>query len=249
MRRVVLQVADVEAALDDLLPLLPDGVHERAGNVLVAHARTRDLPDLSPYGDILDDLEVPDDWQQRRRLDGLGGVAVAGRFWLRSPLDPPAAPGLVDIVIDRSSAFGTGAHPTTRMCLELMAGLQSAGAFADLGCGAGALAIAAAKLGFAPVHAVDYDGTSVEAARANATANGVLIEAEVADLTAQAPPAARVIAANMPGHVHAALQVPPDAETILVSGIRAEDDVTYAGWNRTSVLHAGGWVAMRLDRV
>ena len=56
---------------------------------------------------------------------------------------------------DPGQAFGTGTHATTALCLELMLELDPVGSFADLGCGSGVLAIAAAKLGFAPVHAVD----------------------------------------------------------------------------------------------
>lgn len=69
-------------------------------------------------------------------------------------------------MIERSVAFGTGAHPTTRMCLDLLAALEPGGSLADLGCGAGALAIAAARRGFAPVEAVDRDELSVAAVSA-----------------------------------------------------------------------------------
>jgi ribosomal protein L11 methyltransferase len=251
MRRVTLRVRPgaVEDVLDALLPRLPDGAHVR-GDTLVLHARTAPLPDDLAVDGVVDitESDVPDDWRERRRLDGLGGVEVAGRIWLRSPDDPPPAPGLMDIVIERSAAFGTGAHPTTRMCLGFILGLEPRGAFSDLGCGAGALSIAAAKLGFAPVQAVDYDEHSVESARANARDNGVAVDANVLDLTRQAPPPARVFAANMPARVHRALQVPDVTEVIIVSGIRSPDDVTYEGWRRTDVLERDGWVAMLLER-
>ena len=93
----------------------------------------------------------------------------------------------VEIVIDPGQAFGTGAHATTRLCLELMLELPAPGpaAFLDLGCGSGVLAIAAARLGWDPVIALDYDPASVEAAVENARVNGV------ADRGAPARPARR----------------------------------------------------------
>ena len=79
----------------------------------------------------------------------------------------------IDLVIDPGQAFGTGAHHTTRLCLELLLELEPAGAFADWGCGSGVLAIAAARLGWAPVLACDSDPAAVEATRENAAVNGV----------------------------------------------------------------------------
>ena len=75
-------------------------------------------------------------------------------------------------MIDPGQAFGTGAHHTTRLCLELLLELEPAGALADWGCGTGVLAIAAARLGWDPVLACDWDAASVAATRANAAVNG-----------------------------------------------------------------------------
>ena len=74
------------------------------------------------------------------------------RFYVRPPWSEPLADG-IDIVIDPGQAFGTGAHPTTRMCSSCCSSVERRGALVDLGCGSGVLAIAAAKLGFAPVTA------------------------------------------------------------------------------------------------
>ena len=70
--------------------------------------------------------------------------------------------GLPAVVIEPGRAFGTGAHPTTRLCLELLAELAR-GSLLDVGCGSGVLAVAGAKLGFRPVHAVDHDPVAVDA--------------------------------------------------------------------------------------
>ena len=155
MRRIALTVrADaVEDVLDRLLPLLPQGVHpadvddgvELAifGGDAAARPSARRLA-----GDALlavDEQEAPDDPRERRRRFGRTWE-VGGRFVVRPPEAPASAGGLPELVIDSpAGAFGTGAHPTTRMCLELLLDLEPGGGFADLGCGAGVLAIAAGR--------------------------------------------------------------------------------------------------------
>ena len=103
----------------------------------------------------------------------------------------------IDLIIDPGQAFGTGAHATTRLCLELMLELDARGSLLDLGCGSGVLAIAAARLGWAPVLAVDFDPLSVEATVANARVNGVSIEIARHDLRAAPTPPADTVCANL----------------------------------------------------
>ncbi len=97
-----------------------------------------------------------------------------------------------EIVIDPGQAFGTGAHATTRLCLELLLELIALegrrGPLLDVGTGSGVLAIAAARLGFAPVLGLDHERESVAAASENAKVNGVSIEVRRFDLRAQALP-------------------------------------------------------------
>jgi len=89
--------------------------------------------------------------------------------WHESP-DPAA----INLILDPGMAFGTGSHPTTRLCLEWLERHVTAGcSVLDYGCGSGILAIAAARLGAGPVAGVDIDPQAVEAARANAERNGV----------------------------------------------------------------------------
>ena len=129
---------------------------------------------------------VPDDWEERwKRFHA--PVQIGGQLWVRPPWEEfSARPGVIDLVIDPGRAFGTGSHPTTRMSLELLlqlAGSGRRGSFCDLGCGSGVLSIAAAKLGFEHVTALDSDRLAVEATEANARANGVeLLRVERADL-------------------------------------------------------------------
>ena len=107
-------------------------------------------------------------------------------------------PGVTEVVIDPGRAFGTGTHPTTRLCLELLLDLPARGSFADLGCGSGLLSIAAAKLGFSPVCAYDSDRLAVEATLLYARVHGVVLDSVSRfDLRSGAPPAADVVAANL----------------------------------------------------
>ena len=118
---------------------------------------------------------VPDDWADRWS-DFHKPIVVGDRIRVR-PSWWDAESETIDVVVDPGRAFGTGAHPTTRLCLALLLELDGAGeasgAIADWGTGSGVLAIAAAKLGFSPVLACDRELASLEAAQANAEANGV----------------------------------------------------------------------------
>jgi ribosomal protein L11 methyltransferase len=117
-----------------------------------------DLPDLrAAAGAALVEVttsEVPDDWDERWKA--FHQPVQIGRA-ARTPAVDDARPGLLDVVIDPAQAFGTGPHPTTRLCLELLLELEPGGAVVDVGCGSGVLAIAAARLGWGPVLGVDHE--------------------------------------------------------------------------------------------
>jgi ribosomal protein L11 methyltransferase len=162
-----------EALLDALLPLLPSGVHEN-GDVLSVFSAVpfeRSLME-GAVGRVLQGWtveEVPADWRSRRALLGGGGVVIGGRVSIRSPWNaPPSEADVVDVVVERrGSAFGSGSHPTTQMCVALLLELEPSGGAADLGCGVGTLAIVAAKLGWEPVVAVDRVPVAIEVATEN----------------------------------------------------------------------------------
>jgi ribosomal protein L11 methyltransferase len=217
--RLALRVerAHAEVALAELLELAPSGVEEvdlgEAGVEYAVYGPPGELPALpdleAAVGGALVSVttrELPDDWSERWKafhrplvLDGADGPRLAVRPPWEAPIGAP-----VELVIDPAQAFGTGAHATTRLCLELLVELADGaeggaarGPLLDLGCGSGVLAIAAAKLGFGPVSAVDFDPLSVEATRANAAANGVTLAVARCDLRSDPLPAAPVVLANL----------------------------------------------------
>jgi ribosomal protein L11 methyltransferase len=258
--------ADAEAVLAELLELAPGGLEEREDGDAVeyviygAPGEVPALPDLrAAVGEALVDVsttEIPDDWSERWKAFH-PPVDVSWRFRrlrVRPPWEP-AGDG-IDVVIDPGQAFGTGAHHTTRLCLELLLELDPAGALADWGCGTGVLAIAAARLGWDPVLACDWEAASVEATRENAAVNGVPgIEVSRVDLRRAEGPWAPTVVANLVRplllDVAAVMTRPP--ERLIVSGLLREegDEVAaaFAGHGlREAARRTGGeWCALRLD--
>ena len=259
--------AHAEPVLAELLELAPAGLEERdvdAGTVEYAiygaPGELPALPDLrAAAGDALVDVstsEVPDgrDWRDWHRPLDIRGAAGALR--VRAPWAPPPARAH-DVVIDPGQAFGTGGHPTTRLCLELLAGLDPAGALADWGCGSGVLAVAAAKLGWSPVSACDVEPESVAATRAAAAANGVELAAvERCDLRRESGPWAPTVVANLvrPLLLEVADRLARVPERLLVSGLElGEADEVVAAFARHGLRErdrrdGDGWTAVLLAR-
>ncbi|MCL1861654.1 MAG: 50S ribosomal protein L11 methyltransferase [Proteobacteria bacterium] len=101
-------------------------------------------------------------------------IRVTNRLWIVPSWHEAPEPEAINIRLDPGMAFGTGSHPTTRLCLEwLCKAVQPGMSVLDFGCGSGILAIAAARLGAAQSLAIDIDERAVEAARENAARNGV----------------------------------------------------------------------------
>jgi ribosomal protein L11 methyltransferase len=245
MIRLALRVrrADAEIVLAELLELAPAGVeeHDVSADVVEyavygAPGELPALPDLkAAAGDALVDVatsEIADDWSERWR-EFHRPVTVGGRVHVRAPWHDPPPDAPVDVVIDPAQAFGTGAHATTRMCLELLLELEPGGAVLDLGCGSGVLAIAAAKLGFAPVAGVDHDPLAIDATHANARANGVEVFAERYDLLRDGPaPSAPTVLANLLGPL-----------------LRRLAEVGFAGGRTPRALIASGLLATEADEI
>lgn len=179
-----------------MLALFPEGFEEsERGEELVLSAYTDARGEgrmAAAFGDVVA-TEVPADWEERWMR--FHRPVSAGGIWIVPPWEDPPQ-GADFVVIDPGRAFGTGAHPTTRLCLELIGELE-AGSLLDIGCGSGVLAIAAARLGFAPVVGLDNDRHAVEAARANAAANGLELDFDQADALVEPLPETDVAIANI----------------------------------------------------
>jgi ribosomal protein L11 methyltransferase len=101
-------------------------------------------------------------------------IRVSDRLWIVPSWHESPDPAAINLILDPGMAFGTGSHPTTRLCLEwLERHVTADSSLLDYGCGSGILAIAAARLGAGRVAGVDIDPQAVESARANAERNGV----------------------------------------------------------------------------
>lgn len=264
-----------ELVLAELTVLAPNGVEEERGPGFVEYAIYGGEGELPELGEIdaavgggrveVSATEVPDDWADRWK-DFHKPVLVAGRLWLRPSWEPPRA-GTVDLVVDPGRAFGTGAHPTTRLCLELLAELEAGGEaggpLVDLGCGSGVLAIAAAKLGWGPVAGYDHAADAIEATAANAAANGVELGLERINLRERLPFLAPTVLANVTapilGAVARRLCAPPvdksaSPRTLVLSGLLpGECDAVAGSFAPLGLAEAerrgeGDWAALLLRR-
>jgi ribosomal protein L11 methyltransferase len=255
-----------EVVRGELVELAPNGWEEDERGEVVEfglYGAPGELPELpalrAAAGEALFEVvseEIPDDWHDGwKRFHQ--PVVVGGHLYVRPPwAAPPPGAGLEDIVIDPGQAFGTGSHDTTRMCMEMMLELEPAGPFADLGCGSGVLAIAAAKLGWGPVLALDHELAAVEAARANALVNGVEVEVRRWDLRDDAVPPAPTVVANLlrPLLLELAQRLADAPRALIAGGLLAAqvDEVAAAFAARGLVerrrLAAGEWAALLLSR-
>jgi len=220
-----------EPELALLLHLFPEGVEELDGAFAV-------YAEEPPIGfDVIETDDVRDGWEDAWR-EFHHGVSI-GRLWVGPPWE--AAPSdAIAVVLDPGRAFGTGAHPTTRLCLELMQEVEPT-SIVDVGSGSGVLSIAAAKLGFEPVSAIDLDEVAVETTRANAAANGV--DVEVVEVIPRAQLAVMNIALEVVEGMLAKLPV----DRAITSGYLDRDEPRVDGWQRIGRRVRDGWAADLLE--
>jgi ribosomal protein L11 methyltransferase len=258
-----------EPVLAELAVLAPNGVEEERGPDYVEYAiygAEGELPELGSIeaaaGDALvavQSTEIPDDWADRWQ-DFHEPLLVGERLWLRPSWRDPR-PGTVDVLVDPGQAFGTGAHPTTRLCLELLLEAEergeAGGPLSDLGTGSGVIAIAAAKLGWGPVEGFDHEPASIEAAASNAAANNVEVVLTRINLREHLPPLAPTVTANLTAplllEVAHALRATTSPRTLICSGLLpAElDEVSTAfslsGLSERERRQEGDWAALSLS--
>jgi ribosomal protein L11 methyltransferase len=255
------QPDQAELVLAELTVLAPGGVEEVDGDGYVEFAiygAEGELPDLGEEEAVIaggtvevEATEVADDWADRWRSfhkplligDPESGPAV----WIRPPWEPARA-DLAEVVVDPGQAFGTGAHPTTRLCVEALIEIARdggrLGALTDLGCGSGVLAIAAAKLGWEPLEGCDHEVAAVAAARENARVNDVEATFERFDLKTGLPKLNPTTVANLTAPLleTVAAGLTPDnlPQTLICSGLlRTEYDRVLAAFNPHGLVETG----------
>jgi ribosomal protein L11 methyltransferase len=181
--------------------------------------------------------EVEPGWEHRWRE--FHRPVRIGALWIGPPWEHPPADAIA-VVVDPGRAFGTGAHPTTRLCLELLQELEPT-SLLDVGCGSGVLSIAAVALGFGPVTAVDDDSVAIEETARNASANGAHLEASLLDATKVELPGAGVTVANISLAGVEALR--PAGDRLVTSGYLARDTPSVRGYRRLLRRELDGWAA------
>lgn len=254
------RAADVELAYARLEGVLAAGVEE---------VELDDLVEFAVYGEALPSDEevralagdtlvsvvrssVDSDWavawQQHLEPVHAGGFTIRPP-WIEGALD--------DLVIDPGPSFGAASHPTTRLCLALLRASPPT-ALADWGTGSGVLAIAAARLGFSPVTAVELDVAAAHVARRNAARNGVDVDVTVGDVVEAAPWAPTVVANLTLPLLVAAAEGPTGAAAtaarLVASGVlAAHADLAADAWSARGFAERerrelDGWATLVLER-
>jgi ribosomal protein L11 methyltransferase len=225
-----------------MLELFPQGFEEIEhpdGLELVAYTDDAGEERLwAAFGEVQAD-EVAADWDERWRE--FHRPVRVGRLWIGPPWET-APHGVEAIVVDPGRAFGTGGHATTRLCLQLLDAVER-GSLLDVGCGSGVLAIAAARLGFAPVLAVDHDPSALEATRRNAAANGVELDVRQVDALSEPLPAVDTAVANISAESVRLVLPRLDTGTVVTSGYLERDAPTADGFRHERRVAEGGWAA------
>ena len=265
MLRLAIEVdrESAERVLAELISLSPGGVEEidRGKSIEYAiYAPPGEIPSLPLLEAVVGDVpirvtttEIADDWADRWR-DFHQPLVINGLLRVRPPWEEQGVEEH-DLVIDPGRAFGTGAHATTRLCLEQLLTTEGGGSLVDLGCGSGVIAILAAKIGFHPVIALDYDPLAVDATRQNAERNDTTLEVGLCDLRTDSVPSARVLVANILAPALRILRgrLPYDKpSTVILSGLlESELDGIAEDWGQASYSEVSrssleGWAALRL---
>jgi ribosomal protein L11 methyltransferase len=239
--------AEAEPARAAFVELFPQGFEERE--------RQSGAVELAAYTDEAGEArvrerfaavaisEVEPGWEERWRE--FHRPVHVGPLWVGPPWATPPADAIA-LFVEPARAFGTGGHATTRLCLELLVSLGSelAGASVlDLGCGSGVLSIAAARLGYGAVLAVDLEPEAIAETRRNARANAVLVEARLADARSAELPAYDLVLANIARPTIEALAGRLRCRVFVASGYLETEPVDLPRFRHRERRTAEGWAA------
>jgi ribosomal protein L11 methyltransferase len=251
---------DAEQALfgEPGMPAPKDGWQRSRVTALFAdESLSREAADLLKAQDFFEGCQVlamapvpEQDWVRLTQSQFIP-VDITPEFWIVPTWHEPPAEAKQVIRLDPGLAFGTGTHPTTRMCLRWIATHPRSGRVLDYGCGSGILAIGVAKFGATEVVAVDIDPAAVQSTELNASANGVRLLAGLPD---RAVGQYDVVLANIlatPLRVLAPLlcsHVSPGGHLVLAGILERQADElkeAYAPYCRLAVAdREDGWILM-----
>ncbi len=232
------------------------GLFEKRDSVLENVRAALQAAGLDPAVQIATAHVADQDWVRATQTQ-FQPVHVSSRLWVVPTWHEAPEPDAINIVIDPGLAFGTGTHPTTRLCLRwLDANLRGGESVLDYGCGSGILAIAAMKLGAAHAIGVDIDPVALLAARLNAMQNHVQIEFIAA--SGGAPEPADIVVANILANPLKMLspllaRMTRRGGHILLSGVLAHqanevEDVYREAFELQPLQHEDGWVLVSGSR-
>jgi ribosomal protein L11 methyltransferase len=225
-----------------MLELFPEGFEEvdhADGVELAAYTDARGEERMWRTFGHTDRDSVAEGWEERWR-DFHRPVRV-GRLWIGQPWQTPDD-GATPVVIDPGRAFGTGGHPTTRLTLALLDELPR-GSVLDIGCGSGVVAIAAAKLGFGPVYALDTEQAAIEATTRNAAANGVEVRAERRDARVGDLPHTDLSVANVTRALVESVAPRVGSASYITSGYLMTEEERLPGYRHVRRATEDGWAA------
>ena len=163
------------------------------------------------------------------------------RLWIGPPWLAEAGEKQA-VVVDPGRAFGTGAHATTRACIDLLARVER-GSLLDAGCGSGVVAVAAVRLGFAPVFAVDVDSVATAVASETARRNAASVDVRRLDVLREMLPEADVVVVNIELAAVEAVLARVSARIAVTSGYLSSETPIAPGWGGVERLELEGWAA------
>ena len=237
---------EAEVARAAFVDLFPGGFEERdrdGGLELVAYTDAAGAAGVRAVFRGAVETEAARGWEERWRE--FHRPVRVGPLWIGPEWETPPQDAIA-VVIEPARAFGTGGHPTTRLCLELLVELRSELGMAsvlDVGCGSGVLAAAASLLGYRTVRAIDVDPIAVDETRRNAAANHVDVDASLADALAADLPFADVVVANIARETIEALASRVHCRLLVASGYLDTDPPGLVGFSHLRRRGVDGWAA------